>query len=327
MSTTEQANVFISSILNVSLEDLLQERRVIREVVESHRFLKAWAFEKAPASFEDLDESYLRNVDECDIFVVIVGAEASNPVAAEVQRAKQKNKPILIFAKAVSNRKPMAQMLLDNAGRKYAPFKTIDELQHAVRDAIDHALVLGVRSLSATGRTPISDLRHLEEKKTHFHIQPMVPAFPAEHKFDIKDLSQKTATVSLHSSDESIAIPVSRISEVLSYGEGQTPVLTLDGRLQWVTTIQRWRFFPEKHERLSPLGLYKPSTTNDRRAVELCNRFRAQGFEPGWTYEAEVPSKLSATYQPVYDDDGLYFRIADRPDNLVLIIQRAGGTG
>lgn len=322
MSTAEQAKVFISSILNVSLEDLLEERKVVREVVESHKFLKAWAFEKAPASFEDLDESYLRNVDECDIFVVIVGAEASNAVAAEVQRAKQKNKPILVFAKAVSNRKPMAQVLLDNVGKKYAPFKTVEELQQAVKDAIEHALVIGVRSLSTTGRTPLGDLRHLAEKKIHFHIQPMVPAFPGEHKFHIEDLNQKTVNVNLHSSRESIAIPVSRISEVLSFGEGQTPVLPLDGRLQWVTTIQRWRFFPEKYDRASPLGLYKPSTLNDKRAEELCNQFRAKGFEPGWTYESEAPSKLGANYQPVYDDDGLYFRIADRPDNLVLIIHR-----
>ena len=48
---------------------------------------------------QELDESYLRNVDECNILTVSVGSEASNPVAAEVQRAKHLNKPILAFAK------------------------------------------------------------------------------------------------------------------------------------------------------------------------------------------------------------------------------------
>src|ERR1700723_3012972 len=119
MSTKEKAKVFISSILNPSLEDLREERRIVREVVSSFSFLTPWAFEKAPASFEDLDDSYLRNVEECDVFIVLVGSESSNPGAAEVQRAIAKNKPILVFAKAVANRKPMAQMTLDSIGRKY----------------------------------------------------------------------------------------------------------------------------------------------------------------------------------------------------------------
>ncbi|MGB2678508.1 MAG: DUF4062 domain-containing protein [Candidatus Acidiferrum sp.] len=322
MSATDQAKVFVSSILNTSVEDLLEERKTVRQVVDSYRFLRSWAFEKAPASFEELDESYLRNVEECDIFIVIVGGEGSEPVAAEVQRAKQKNKPILVFAKSTSNRKPMAQMILETAGCKYASFQTVTDLEQAVRDALDHALALGLRSLSMSGRTLMSQLRELDDKKIHFRIQPMVPSFPGEYRFHIEGLDQKTVTVKLHATRESISLPVLRVSEILNFGDREAPILLLDGRLQWLTTIQRWRFFPEDVGTGTPLGLHKPSRLDDKRAIELTDYFRKREFQPGWAYEGDAPSKINAAYQPVYDDDGRYFRIPDRPDNLVLIVQR-----
>ena len=103
------------------------------------------------------------------------------------------------------------------------------------------------------------------------------------------------------------------------------PIIVLEGRLQWRTTIQRWRFSPERvQENETVLGLYKPSRPDDRRAMELSNYFRQRHFEPGWAYEGDVSSKMNAAYQPVYDDDGRYFRIQDRPDNLVLIVQKRG---
>jgi hypothetical protein len=138
----ERAKVFISSVLKRSLEDLQAERDTIRAVVQSHGFLTPWAFEKAPASFEDLDESYLRNVNDCDIFVLLVGREATNPVAAEVQRARQLSKPILAFAKSECDRTPMTQMLLESAGTKYFSFSTVGMLDEAMKDAIDQTLVL-----------------------------------------------------------------------------------------------------------------------------------------------------------------------------------------
>src|ERR1700694_4622037 len=119
-ASPEQAKVFISSILNPSRENLFDERSTVCRVVDSYRFLRSWAIETAPASSEGLDESYLRNVEECDIFVAIIGSEMTDPVAAEIQRAKQKNKHILVFAKRVPSRKPMAEAMLDYAGRKHA---------------------------------------------------------------------------------------------------------------------------------------------------------------------------------------------------------------
>lgn len=322
--STEKAKVFISSILNPSVEDLREERRLVRSVVSSFSFLAPWAFEKAPASFEELDDSYLRNVEECDIFVVIVGSEASNPVAAEVQRAVARNKPILVFSKVVANRKPMAQMILDSAGRKYAQFGNLAELEEAVRAAIEHALVQGVRSLSSGGRSTIGELRQLGKSKRHVRIQPMVPTFPGEYTFEIEKMDDKNLTVQLHRTHECIVIPVRRVVEVLDFGDRELPILLLNGRMQWITTIQRWRFRQEEADADSLLGIHKDTTQSDARAKEICEHLRRQDFQPGWAYEREVPGKINATFQPVYDDDGRYFRVLDRPDNLVLIVQRPG---
>jgi hypothetical protein len=320
----EKAKVFISSIMNASLEDLRGERRVAREVVDSFPVLSAWAFEKAPASFEDLDESYLRHVEECDIFVVIVGSEASNPVAAEVQRAIARNKPILIFAKTVPNRKPMAQMILDSAGRKYASFVNLAEFEEAVRDALNQTLVQGLRGLSAGPKSALGELRQLERTKRGIRIQPIVPTFPGEYSFHIERIDEKNLTVCLERTRESIVIPVRRVTEVLDFGEREAPILVLQGRLQWITTIQRWRFRQEEADPDSLLGIHKDTTINDLRAKEIIEQLGKQNFQAGWTYEPEVPGKINASYQPVYDDDGRYFRCLDRPHNLVLIVKRQG---
>ena len=327
MTGPEQAKVFISSILNPSLENLLDERKTVRRVVDSYRFLRPWAFESAPASSEALDESYLRNVEECDIFIVIIGREASNPVAAEIQRAKHKNKHILAFAKRVSNRTPTADAILDSVGRKYASFDHCEDLEQAVRDALDLVLFLGLRNrtTSAGADSLLGQLRELNDNKVIFRIQPMTPSFQGEYQFHVDSLDQQSLTVHLHSTRESIAIPVSRVCEILHFGEGQIPILMLNGRLQWFTKIQRWRFLAEKvRDDEAPLGLHKPSRLDDKRAAELSAYFQQRQFQPGWVYEGDVPIKMNAAFQPVYDDDGRYFRIQDRPDNLVLVVQKPG---
>ena len=325
MKSAEQAKVFISSILNRSIENLIEERNAVRKTIDSYDCLRPWAFEHAPASTEELDDSYLRHVDECDIFAVIIGKEATNPVVAEVQRAKQRNKPILVFTKRVVARSPMAQMVLDGMGRKYADFESVVELEQAVRGAVDQTIVLGLRALSSAGtHSLMGQLREFDASKTHFKVQPLVPTFPGKYTFHVENLdaNQNAINVHLHATRESIPIPVSRITEILNYGD--TPVVMLNGRLQWVTTIQRWRFFTEGIDKADFLGLAKPSAQNDKHANEVANALRRLKFEPGWVHAKDVPGQISAAYQPVYDDDGKYFRAPDRPYDQILIVQRHG---
>lgn len=170
----------------------------------------------------------------------------------------------------------------------------------------------------------MGELRQLANNKRHIRIQPMVPTFPGEYTFHIEEMDEKNLTVHLHSTRESIVIPAHRVREVLDFGERERPILVLNGRIQWITTIQRWRFCQEDADPDSILGVHKDTTPNDNRAKEICERLRKQDFQPGWAYEHEVPGKINASYQPVYDDDGRYFRSLDRPYNLVLVVQRPG---
>jgi hypothetical protein len=96
--------IFISSILNLSVEDLRPERNAARDVIDSFGFLNAWAFETAPASTENLDQSYLRHVEECDVFILILGVKVTAAVNAEWLRAKKLKKPTLVFVKSVAQR-------------------------------------------------------------------------------------------------------------------------------------------------------------------------------------------------------------------------------
>ena len=216
----------------------------------------------------------------------------------------------------------MAQMLLDGVGTKYASFETEEMLRQTMTDAIDHALVLGLRSLPGRSRTTTGELRQLSEKKTHIRIAPVIPRFAEQDAFHVEKLDERTTVLEKHSTEETLDIPTIRISEILFYGDNQKPLVVLDGRLQWVSRIQRWRFFPEKPEPNSPLGFSKPSTLQDPRAMELVAELRKRGYEPGWADELEVPSKQNPSYQVIYDDDGCYFRIADSIRSLVLIARR-----
>src|SRR5437899_3324216 len=133
----EQNKVFISSVMNAQVEDLLAERRAVRDVVDSFDFLRAWAFERTPASSEDLDESYLRPVAESDLFILIVGAQMTDPVIAESLRAKELDKHILVFAKNVGGRSPGVRLLLQQLDKKYAQFDSVDDLKRQVKEAIE----------------------------------------------------------------------------------------------------------------------------------------------------------------------------------------------
>jgi Domain of unknown function (DUF4062) len=134
---------------------LREERLAVREAVEKFPFLEAWAFEHAPASTQELDESYLGNVDTCDLFVLILGERTTHPVIAECLRAKRHGKPTLVFLKSLPGRRPEVDDLLADLNKKDATFSGINELKSAVRDTLHSTCVGGIRKLSEKRLDPI----------------------------------------------------------------------------------------------------------------------------------------------------------------------------
>lgn len=320
----EQAKVFISSILDATKEDLRPEREVVREVVASFEFLKPWAFEHEPASSDSLDESYLRNVDSCDLFLLIVGKEATDPVTKETLRALDRGKPILIFAKKTEDRSPQAQLLLKTPNKKYATFDALTDLRQRVREAILQTLVKGLTSLQEGGGASsiLFQLREMAARYALVDVRPTIPNKAEHEPFQIVKAEQDAIEIQKLSCGQLIHIPTSRIKEILSFGQfefGQRPCLILNGRLQWLTRKLRWQFLDEAPLPDSAYGFSKPSSLQDGAVIGLVENLRANNIASGFVLQQDLPVKLGEGWEIVYDDDGRYFRVPDKPCDQILI--------
>jgi hypothetical protein len=142
----EPYRVFISSIINQSIEDLSAERQVVKSAVErSSPITVAWAFEAEPASPKPLLDFYLDAVKTCDAFILILGQRLTKPVRDEVQVALDYRKPMLAFCKRVQQRDPESEELLRAMDVKYDLFANAVELHEMIRQSIGGHLLEIVR--------------------------------------------------------------------------------------------------------------------------------------------------------------------------------------
>ena len=81
----QKLQIFVSS----SILELLDERRIIKDTLDSFPLTRSWIFEYTPASTDPLEISYLSKVKECDLFLLLVGSEITNSV--------RKHIPLVIF--------------------------------------------------------------------------------------------------------------------------------------------------------------------------------------------------------------------------------------
>ena len=131
----EPLKVFISSVMRRTLEDLTAEREAARDAVDSFRPISdAWAFEKEPASTKPLRDSYIEEVKNCDLLLLIVGHAMTAAVRQEFDTARDYQKPILAFAKDV-DREPKATKVLQLLDAKYDSFTDASDLRGKVQAA------------------------------------------------------------------------------------------------------------------------------------------------------------------------------------------------
>lgn len=149
MGGTEQPLVvFISSVMRTEVDDLSAEREATKATIDSLPITRSWAFEYSPASADPPDETYLDKVDECDIFVLILGAEITAPVAKEYARAKALNKRRLVFIKRMKKRSAKAdEWLSERTDVKYAVFQDAEDLPDHVHAAIVDEVIKAHRQL------------------------------------------------------------------------------------------------------------------------------------------------------------------------------------
>jgi len=135
MSDEPQLTVFISSMIG----ELLKERQVVRDAINGIPLTRAWAFEYAPASADQLEESYLSKVQECDLFILLVGEDISEPVKREYETAVEHSKRCLVFVKRMGRgkaRSAQAEEFVQRVGQKYKEFKNRPDLKRQVLKAV-----------------------------------------------------------------------------------------------------------------------------------------------------------------------------------------------
>lgn len=144
---TAKLRLFVSSVQK-ELED---ERLIVQNLVNTDSFLSAHCvpvlYEFEPASPDKALEGCLKALDECQVYVLIVGIQYGDPVGAlsithrEYRHAKERRLPVLAFIKGdrgVKREEGTAGLLreLDQDGFKYKRFGNVIELQKEVRAAL-----------------------------------------------------------------------------------------------------------------------------------------------------------------------------------------------
>lgn len=163
-------------------------------------------------------------------------------------------------------------------------------------------------------------LEQMAERRTEVLIRPVIPAACQSYRFIVEAVTATSVQLKMRSGHESFELPPSRIAEILSHETNEPPTLVLNGRLQWLTMPEKWKFFPEPlasdEHRLWGFG--KPSSIQDRRVKEITNAMKYRGFGMAWCAESNLGSRLGITLEIVYDDDGYFFKMSTVPEPQIL---------
>lgn len=123
--------VFVSSLI----DKMRDERDAVDRAIHSIPITRPWLFEHTPASSQEVEESYLSKVRECDLFVLLLGPDYSRAVAREYQTAKEAGKPVLAFVQR-AERTPEQSEFVRSLATKYAQYSGPDDLHDAVMVAV-----------------------------------------------------------------------------------------------------------------------------------------------------------------------------------------------
>lgn len=137
--------LFVSSVQ----KEFAEERRMIRDFIQRdplmRRFFTVFLFEDLPASDRRADGVYLAEVDKCDVFINLLGAEygsedatGRSPTEREFDRATEMGKTRLVYIRDgkdyTPHRHQKVHALIDKAGSELIRrrFTTVAELRDAL---------------------------------------------------------------------------------------------------------------------------------------------------------------------------------------------------
>jgi pyrimidine deaminase RibD-like protein len=171
------------------------------------------------------------------------------------------------------------------------------------------------------------ELRKFAELKKQVRIEPLTPAseYPL---FQVHDADDKRILVQKLSSSQRVAIPASRVTEILWADVNDPPTLMLNGRLQWITIPNEWKFFPE----LPPssddghLGYARSvGSLQDPYAMNVGVQLQQKSYKAHWFRRENLPICGGASdgrgWQLFYGDDGRYLVCRNNHEVLILAVQ------
>src|SRR6266566_150138 len=169
----QKKKVFVSSVMNGELD---QERAASIEMIDANRYLYAWDFGREPASADELSRSYLKHVDDCSVFVIIVAADVTPAVEDEFNQALRARRRILVFRKIVPVISNRAKSILDRAKVKYASFASVSSLREELSAALDEHIgdLLSGRAEPIGDRTT-EQLAEFAARGAEIKVSPVVP--------------------------------------------------------------------------------------------------------------------------------------------------------
>ena len=140
MGSKKNITVFISS----SMKELEYDREIIDETLQVMN-MDSVLFEIFPAFSQSAREAYLTELNDCDIFIMVLWKVLTEPVIEEYREAIKKNKPILILIKTLvdnENRDDNMKQFIDelSAGPYknivYKNYRKISDLKQVVRNSV-----------------------------------------------------------------------------------------------------------------------------------------------------------------------------------------------
>ncbi|MDP9237928.1 MAG: GNAT family N-acetyltransferase [Chloroflexota bacterium] len=134
--------------MDVTVDDLSAERESCRSTVNALAVTRAWTFENSPSSADPVDDTYLKKVDECDLFILILGGDLTDAVENEYARAVAKDKRRLVFVKTCGRSARASDWLSQRHDVKWQSFESADDLADHVRAAVVDELIKSHRRLN-----------------------------------------------------------------------------------------------------------------------------------------------------------------------------------
>lgn len=307
--------VFVSSIMRKGVEDLSEERRAAKLVLDSMADLfEAWMFEDQPASGMPFPNQYLDAVAGCDIFALILGETLTPPVEEEFKIAMQTGRSIVTFRKQVENPSEAVNSLVTQLGRKYVKFSSVEEFSNEFRRALSGELLQ--RAQGGAPATPQSvqnahHLRMLADSQREVEVTPIFPELELSHrKFTLERVGTTFIYITKTSSCHRVELPIQAIRSVhVAQGASQSRIV-LDGRLQWSTFERSWKYFPD--DAFKEKGMYgfgRPRSLTAEKSDEVIARLQALGLEMHWPRILQVSGYMGEGHQVLYDEDGYYWTL------------------